>query len=70
MFYRYVRGLVDAGLAKRLMFGSDQMEWPETIGLAVDAIESADFLSAEQKRDIFHNNAVRFLRLEGRTTQN
>jgi hypothetical protein len=46
------------------MFGSDQMWWPETIGMAIEAIESAEFLTAEQKRDIFYNNAVRFLRLK------
>jgi len=46
------------------MFGSDQMWWPETIGMAIKAIESAEFLTAEQKRDIFYNNAVRFLRLK------
>ncbi len=63
-FHRYLQRLVEAGLGKRLMFGSDQMEWPETITLAVDAIESARFLTAEQKRDIFYNNAVRFLRLD------
>ena len=62
-FHRYLRGLISAGLGKRLMFGSDQMRWPETIGLAVAAIESAEFLTAEQKRDIFHDNAARFLRL-------
>jgi hypothetical protein len=27
-------------------------------------VESADFLTAEQKRDIFCNNAARFLRLD------
>lgn len=64
-FHRYLHGLMDAGLGKRLMFGSDQMEWPETIGLAIDAIESAPFLTPEQKRDIFYNNAARFLRLKG-----
>jgi predicted TIM-barrel fold metal-dependent hydrolase len=62
-FYRYLTGLIEAGLGKRIMFGSDQMEWPETIDLAVDAIESASFLTSEQKRDIFYNNAARFLRL-------
>ncbi|MHA2433327.1 MAG: amidohydrolase family protein [Candidatus Thorarchaeota archaeon] len=50
-------------IVKRLMFGSDQMTWPETIGMAIKAVESADFLSEEQKRDIFYNNAKRFLRL-------
>lgn len=60
-FYRYLRGLIDAGLSKRIMFGSDQMRWPDAIGWAVSAIEEAPFLSAEQKRDIFYNNAERFL---------
>ena len=54
---------MEAGLGKRLMFGSDQMWWPETIDLAIDAIESAPFLTEEHRRDIFYNNAARFLRL-------
>lgn len=45
------------------MFGSDQMNWPGTIERAIEGIESATFLSAEQKRDILYNNAARFLRL-------
>ena len=64
-FHAYLRRLVDAGYGKRILFGSDQMVWPEVIGLAVDAIESADFLTPEQKADIFYNNAARFLRLPG-----
>jgi predicted TIM-barrel fold metal-dependent hydrolase len=63
-FYDYLESFVRAGLGKRLMFGSDQMVWPEKIGEAVEAIEEAPFLSHEQKRDILYNNAVRFLRLE------
>jgi hypothetical protein len=55
--------IVEAGFGKRVLFGSDQMVWPETIELAIESIESADFLTPEQKRDIFFNNAVRFLRL-------
>ncbi|MND08223.1 hypothetical protein D3C83_307000 [compost metagenome] len=46
------------------MFGSDQMIWPEGIGMAIEGIESAKFLTEEQKRDIFYNNAVRFLGLD------
>jgi len=64
-FHDYLRALIRAGLEKRLMFGSDQMVWPDAIGLAVEGIESATFLSKEQKRDIFYNNAAHFLRLEG-----
>ena len=62
-FHAYLGALVRAGLGKRLMFGSDQMIWPEGIGMAVAGIESASFLTAEQKRDIYYNNAVRFFRL-------
>jgi predicted TIM-barrel fold metal-dependent hydrolase len=63
-FYDYLEAFVRAGLGKRLMFGSDQMVWPEKISAAVDAIEQAPFLTHEQKRDIFYNNAAHFLRLE------
>jgi uncharacterized protein len=49
------------------MFGSDEMVWPETIRVAIESIESADFLSEEQKRDIFYNNAARFLRLDDKS---
>ena len=44
-FYRHLRTLVESGLSKRIMFGSDQMQWPETIGIAVEAIQSAGFLT-------------------------
>jgi hypothetical protein len=62
-FASYLKKLIEYGFAKRIMFGSDQMTWPDAIGLAVEAIEKADFLSPEQKRDILYNNAARFLRL-------
>lgn len=60
---KYLRGLTENGLGKRIMFGSDQMVWPEVIDVAVDVIQSADFLTREEKADIFYNNAARFLRL-------
>lgn len=63
-FDRYLRGLVEAGYGRRIMFGSDQMVWPEAIEMAVAAIQSADYLTAKQKGDIFFHNAARFLRLE------
>jgi uncharacterized protein len=62
-FHRYLQRVVEAGFGKRVMFGSDQMVWPDVIERAIAAIESAPFLSDEQKRDILYNNAARFLRL-------
>ena len=65
-FHSYLRRLVDAGFGKRIMFGSDQMVWPDAIGLAIEGVESATFLTDAQKRDIFYNNAVEFFDLEAR----
>jgi predicted TIM-barrel fold metal-dependent hydrolase len=62
-FHAYLRRVVDAGFEKRIMFGSDQMIWPDALRVAIEAVESAEFLSPAQKRDIFYNNAARFLRL-------
>ena len=39
------------------------MVWPGLIDAAVKSIDEASFLTATRKRDIFYNNAVRFLRL-------
>jgi len=41
----------------------DQMHWPGAVEVAIESIETADFLSPEEKRDILYNNASRFLRL-------
>lgn len=62
-FYRYLRTIVQAGFGQRVMFGSDQMIWPQTIERSIAVVEEAPFLSAQQKADIFYNNAARFLRL-------
>jgi len=61
-FEPYLRRIVEAGFGNRVMFGSDQMVWPEAIPRAVQRIEKMDFLSAKQRRDIFYNNAARFFR--------
>lgn len=66
-FYRYLQALVDAGFGQRIMFGSDQMVWPETMERAIDVIEQAPFLTKQQQRDILYNNAARFLKLDAQT---
>ncbi len=63
-FHQYLQALLTAGFGDRLMFGSDQMVWPEAIGQAIEGVDSAPFLDAAQKRAIFHDNAARFLKLE------
>jgi len=63
-FHHYLQRLVQARLGKRILFGTDQMIWPDAVGRAIRAVESADFLTKDQKRAIFFDNAVRFLRLD------
>jgi uncharacterized protein len=61
-FYTFLRRIVEAGFGDRVMYGSDQMVWPDAVSLSINRIEAAPFLSRSQKRDIFFNNAVRFFR--------
>lgn len=61
--YDDLRAIVDAGFGDRVMFGSGNRVWPESVGHAIETVNRAPFLDADQKRDIFYNNAARFLRL-------
>ncbi|MEO5984325.1 MAG: amidohydrolase family protein [Ferruginibacter sp.] len=63
-FHDYLKRLVQSGFGKRIMFGSDQMIWPEAISIAIENILSANFLTKEQKSDIFYKNAQRFLKFK------
>jgi Amidohydrolase len=61
-YYRYLRGLMENGFAKRIMFGSD-LVFANQAPLGINAILAADFLNSEQKADILCRNAQRFLGL-------
>jgi uncharacterized protein len=43
-FHGYLEALTRVGLGSRLMFGSDQMYWPEAIGMAVEATHATPFV--------------------------
>jgi hypothetical protein len=60
-YYRYLRGLVQAGFTDRILFGSDFIY---AAAAGIDAVLGADFLTAGQKAAILCGNAVRFLRLD------
>ncbi len=63
-FHRYLKALIEAGFGDRIMFGSDQMVWPELIEVALERIQKTPGLSREQKRAILYDNAARFLRID------
>ncbi len=60
----FLRKAKTMGLLKRVMFGSDQMYWPNGIEDSIKQLESFDFLTEQEKRNIFYNNASRFLGLD------
>ncbi len=62
--HMYLKRLVQAGFGKRILYGTDLMIWPELLETSIGVIENANYLSEDQKRDIFFNNAVRFFKLD------
>ncbi|MEO0572587.1 MAG: amidohydrolase family protein, partial [Bacteroidota bacterium] len=62
-FNFYIKSLIRAGFENRIMYGSDQMVWPQLITLGIETVNKADFLTMEQKENIFYNNAAKFLDL-------
>ncbi|HYM78444.1 MAG TPA: amidohydrolase family protein [Candidatus Dormibacteraeota bacterium] len=65
-FYSFLQRLMDAGFERRIMFGSDEMVWPDAVSAGIDSIEKDPLLTPEQKRNILYNNAARFLRVKQR----
>jgi predicted TIM-barrel fold metal-dependent hydrolase len=63
MLEPFLRDAKRRRLLDRVMFGSDQMRWPEAIGLAIDRVNRLEFLTIEDKQDIFYDNAAKFLGL-------
>lgn len=62
-FHYYLQRLMDAGFGKRIMYGSDEMMWPQSMRISIENIRSAAFLTEQQKEDVFYNNAAKFLQL-------
>ncbi len=60
---RFLKLAKEQGALDRVMFGSDQMRWPEAIEMAIQRVKSIDYLSDREKADILYDNAARFLRL-------
>lgn len=61
-YHSFLKELVEAGFASRIMFGSDG--GPAQLASGIQAILEADFLTEQQQLDILCGNAARFLRLE------
>lgn len=60
----FLRKAKKYGFIDRIMYGSDQMVWPHAIEKSINQLDSYDFLTEEDKRKIFYENAVHFLGLK------
>lgn len=60
----YIQAFVDAGFEDRILYGTDQMVWPELISVAIARVRAAPGLTDEQKRKFLYDNAARFLRID------
>lgn len=60
----YLQAFVDAGFEDRILFGSDQMVWPDVIEVSIERVRSAPALTDRQKRKFLYENAARFLRVD------
>ncbi len=60
----FLKNAKKAGYLNRVMFGSDQILWPRAIEMSIEYLNSLEFLTEKDKRDILYNNAAKFLKLK------
>lgn len=63
LFNRMLQEAVESVGSDRILFGSDQMVWPQMITPAIESIRDARFLSDQDKRNILGDNARRLLKI-------
>ncbi len=63
LFNRMLEEAVETVGSDRILFGSDQMVWPQMITPAIESIRDAPFLSDQDKRNILGENARRLLKI-------
>lgn len=64
----YLQSFVDAGFEDRILYGTDQMVWPELVGIGINRVWNAPGLTTAQKRKFLYENAARFLRIDPANT--
>lgn len=58
---KFLKSAKKYGVLDRVMFGSDQMVWPEAITCSINFLNSLSFLTKNEKEMIFYKNAKTFL---------
>jgi predicted TIM-barrel fold metal-dependent hydrolase len=58
---KFLKSAKEYGFLDRVLFGSDQMVWPEAITSSIDFLNSMNFLTKDEKEMILYKNAKTFL---------
>jgi predicted TIM-barrel fold metal-dependent hydrolase len=58
---KFLKSAKEYGFLDRVLFGSDQMVWPEAITSSIDFLNAMDFLTKAEKEMILYKNAKKFL---------
>ena len=58
---KFLESAKEYGFLDRVLFGSDQMVWPEAITSSIDFLNAMDFLTKDEKEMILYKNAKKFL---------
>ena len=64
---KFLRSAKEYGVLDRVMFGSDQMVWPEAITSSINFLNALQFLTKAEKEMTFYKNAKKFLALKIKT---
>ena len=58
---KFLKSAKAYGFIDRVLFGSDQMVWPNAITNSIDFLNDLDFLTEDEKEMIFYKTAKKFL---------
>jgi len=58
---KFLKSAKEYGFLDRVLFGSDQMVWPEAITSSIIFLKAMDFLTEAEKEMILYKNAKKFL---------
>jgi predicted TIM-barrel fold metal-dependent hydrolase len=58
---KFLKSAKEYGFLDRVLFGSDQMVWPEAITSSIVFLKAIDFLTEAEKEMILYKNAKKFL---------
>jgi uncharacterized protein len=60
---KFLKRAIEKGVENKILYGSDEMIWPDAITASINYIKQADYLTDTIKKQILYWNAARYLKL-------